>query len=74
MIEFYLYIQPVTIAKPGVKPLMIWGEVLTVFSINGLRANFKKETQFLDFIRANYLEWFPFFTQTLASSIVACNT
>ncbi|MEM6404485.1 MAG: hypothetical protein AAF757_30380 [Cyanobacteria bacterium P01_D01_bin.116] len=51
-------IQPVTLIKPGVKPLMSDSEILTLALLMDFLP-FPGETQFLDFIRANYLEWFP---------------
>lgn len=51
-------IQPVTLIKPGVKPMMSDSELLTLALLMDFLP-FPGETQFLGFIRANYLEWFP---------------
>lgn len=51
-------IQPAVLSKPGVKPLMSDSEILTLALLMDYLP-FPGETQFLGFIRANYLEWFP---------------
>lgn len=51
-------IQPFTLIKPGVKPMMSDSELLTLALLMDFLP-FPGETQFLGFIRANYLEWFP---------------
>ena len=51
-------IQPVISLKPGVKPSMSDSELLTLVLLMDFLP-FPGETQFLGFMRANYLEWFP---------------
>ncbi|MCC5666741.1 hypothetical protein LC653_23330 [Nostoc sp. CHAB 5784] len=54
-------VKKTTLLKPGVKASMSDSEIMTLALVMDYLP-FLGETQFLGFIRGNYIEWFPFFT------------